>query len=307
MPDQIWPNFFIVGAMKSGTTSLWAHLKKHPQVFFPDLKEPNFFQSREPDPKTARKLNYEFCIGNEEKYLSLFSDARGYDAIGDASPTYLWDENAPTRIREVCPHARIIIILRDPISRAQSHYLMNLRDGMESYRTFEKAIEKDKSNTNIGYFGKHLYVEMGLYYEPVKRYVDTFGQDRVLVVLLDDLMKDPLGTMLRVTNHLGIKPLDAAGEELGEAINAFKMPRFAATYRFVTRVFPRKTREKIIPSFVHDWLASTPMLYNAHKPKLGADLRQKLQEVYEPNLVKLEGLLGRKMPELRKSWARNEK
>lgn len=300
--NPIWPNFLIVGAMKCGTTYLWAHLRKHPQVFLPDLKEPNFFQTSLPDPKTARHLNYEYCIGNQEKYLALFRNARGYTAIGDASPTYLWDVNAPRRIREVIPKARIIIVLRDPIARAQSHYLMNVRNGLERHRTFERAVEHDVTNRGIGFFGRHLYVEMGLYYQPVQRYIDTFGREQVLVLLLDDLNKDFVGTMLQVTQHLGINPSMQTDDERGEPINVYKMPRFPRTYRFMTQLFSRRMREQIFPSFIETWLGNTLLFYDRKKPVVDLDLRRRLQELYEPDIARLENLLGRKLPELRKSW-----
>jgi len=297
-----WPNFFVVGSMKCGTTSLWAHLRKHPQVFLPDLKEPHFFVSKVSKDREGLKAEHFQYPENQDNYLALYRNAKGIAAVGDATPVYMYDEKAVDRIRAVCPRARIIFILRDPVARAHSHYLMNRRDGHESCGTFAEAIAADRIDRNVGFFGRHLYVEMGLYYEPVKRYIDAFGRGQVLVILLDDLLKDPEGTMLKVTRHLGIDPLDIAGEALREARNAFKIPRFGALYRFVRRVFPPHVRQKVFPGFIEKWLKSSPVLYRPSKPAIDPELQSELERLYEPDIAKLEDLLGRKLPELRRSW-----
>jgi hypothetical protein len=118
--NAIWPNFYIVGAPKCGTTSLYEYLKPHPQVFFPNIKEQNFFST--PPPPNAQLFDLRYC-GSSEEYQLLYQGAEKFDAIGDASPSYLWDENACRRIHAACPKAKIIIILRDPAARAYSHFL----------------------------------------------------------------------------------------------------------------------------------------------------------------------------------------
>lgn len=304
MSDRIWPNFFIVGAVKCGTTSLWEHLKGHPQIFFPTLKEPYFFQSKLPDPRITSKLAYEY-IGQQEKYLKLFSSARGYAAVGEASPTYLCDEEAPRKIKEASPNARIIAILRDPILRAHSHFLMHRRAGKESIPNFYDALKADLAQLgqDSRYFGNRLYVEMGLYYEQTKRYIDTFGRGRVSVLLLDDLSINPSGTMNRITEHLGIEPFQT-NHTWRSGSNQFKMPRpgLRSAFRVAHRVLKNEKVERVIPGFVNEWLRSSPLLYERRRPFLDAESQRLLQEIFEPDVNKLEDLLERKLPELRKSW-----
>src|SRR4051812_26973714 len=114
--EETWPNFFIVGAQKAGTTSLYFYLKKIPQVYMSPLKEPFYFASN------AVQNNASDVIRDKREYLRLFENARGYIAVGEATPIYLWDQDAPWLIHQTVPHARIIIILRDPIERAYSNY-----------------------------------------------------------------------------------------------------------------------------------------------------------------------------------------
>jgi len=306
-PKANWPNFFIVGAAKCGTTSLWAHLKKHPQVFFPEMKEPHFFMTRGPRPENAHKFEHLHCVGNQQKYLGLYEQAESYPAIGDASITYLWDENAPKKIHEVAPHARIVIMLRDPVVRAHSHYLMNLRLGAESLSTFAEALRADLATEDNGFWGGRLYVGLGLYYEQVRRYIETFGSDQVLILLFDDLTRQPKETLARVTQHLGIDPLELDEAEVSEAHNVYKMPRFAGAYRFATRVIAPDLRKRLLPESVKKWLQSGSLLYNTSKPPLDPESRRLLQGIFDPDIAKLEQLLGRKLPELRKSWAAEAK
>src|SRR5918992_1601997 len=127
-PEEIWPNFFIVGAQKAATTSLYHYLKNIPGVYMSKVKEPSYFAPNYVRPDPGRFLR------DKKEYLRLFKNARGYIAVGEASPSYLWDPDAPKLIHQTVPHARIIMILRDPIERAYSRYLMKkkYRGGMKS-------------------------------------------------------------------------------------------------------------------------------------------------------------------------------
>ncbi|MEP0825293.1 MAG: sulfotransferase, partial [Nitrososphaera sp.] len=111
---EIWPNFFIVGAQKCGTTSMYYYLKDVPGVFMCPVKEPNHFA---PNVRETVAID---VIRDKREYLDLFRKADGNIAIGEASVFYLWDPDAPRLIRQTVPNAKIIIMLRDPIERAFS-------------------------------------------------------------------------------------------------------------------------------------------------------------------------------------------
>ena len=297
----VWPNFFIVGAVKCGTTSLWAHLKKHPQVFLPDMKEPHFFLGPQPPPEPGDEIVEEHCAGNEEAYHQLYENAVGYPAVGDASPSYLWEKDAPQRIHAVAPAARIVILLRDPVVRAHSRYLMNLELGTES-GSFQEALRRDSSRARRLWWTARLYVEVGLFYEQVKRYFDTFGRDHVLVLFFDEFTKSPQQTLDRVTQHLGIGPLELSGAELAQPFNPYRRQRFGLLYRVATRIVSREIRQKLLPASVKHWLRFNSILYDTQKPPLDDESRQYLQAIFEPDIRKLEELLGQKLPNLRESW-----
>jgi len=297
--ELIWPNFYVVGAPKCGTTSIWAYLRKHPQVFLPKFKEPSYFISAPPlsGPQDAH------CNGNLERYQDLYRNASGYKAVGDCSPGYLLDRVSAQRIHEVCPDARIVIILRDPVERAYSHYYIFALLGKEKASFFE-AVKRDNSASLVpgAPANNYLYLDTGFYYEQVLRYIDTFGRDQVGIYLFEDLEKDPSSVMTAICKHIGVDPTRLDADELAQVHNAGRVPRAKWLYDAVRSTFSYKLRRKIIPESVRLWLRSTPLLYKRDKPPRDERAAKYLQSVYEPDLCKLEELLGRKFPELRRTW-----
>src|ERR1700752_3456715 len=108
---EIWPNFFLVGAAKAGTTSIYAYLSQHPAVFFPSIKEPHFFTDVRPAPEQQFLIEE---VTKRSAYLRLYIRAASHPVIGDASPSYLWHPEVAQRICAEVPQAKIAVILRDP-------------------------------------------------------------------------------------------------------------------------------------------------------------------------------------------------
>jgi len=272
----IWPTFYIVGAPKCGTSSVWAYLRGHPDVFFPQLKEPHFF--------TTPMLS----LG---KYQNLYKDAKGYKAIGDASTSYLWQVNASSRIREVCPQARIVILLRDPVERAYSHYDMAVRTGKERLPLAE-AVK----------CGESELVRPGMYHEHVLRFFKTFGREQVGVYLMDDLKKDTLGVMSAICRHIGVDPALLDRKELARVHNEGLLPRIGWLYKAARRAVGLQARQRLFSPALRNWLRNSPLLYRRYTPPRDEGMTRWLQTIFEPDLCRLEELLGRRFPELRRSW-----
>ncbi len=149
----------------------------------PAWKEPCFFSPLRPFTEMAFPHPW---VSDQAAYLKLFAKGAGCRAIGEASVSYLWDRGAPARIRAAIPDARIVISLRDPIERAYSHYLKDVREGWQGLPFYEALLE-DWERPEKGWGVSHLYTELGLYHRQVKRYLDTFGPEQVLILLFDDL------------------------------------------------------------------------------------------------------------------------
>lgn len=298
---EVWPNFYIVGAARSGTTSLYDALRKHPQVFLPEVKEPHYFTycpGLENIPSVS--AHQYVCCGNREMYQRIYRPGAGFAAIGDTSPSYLWDENAPQKIREAVPDARIVIILRDPVDRAHSQYLLNHLNGVDTASSFETALQADAARDKSSWMTARLYVEAGLYHGQVRRYLETFGKDQVLILSFDDLTHRRDELLSSLCRFIGVdpgrlRPLQDPGPQ-----NASKKARFPAAYKIATRLGLRKG---ILPASVRSWLGRNPWLFDKRRTPLDDHSRKLLQDLYEPDLVMLEKLLGRTTPNLRQSWS----
>lgn len=179
------PTFFIVGAQKSGTSSLWSYLGRHPEVFVTGDKEPRFFVEE----RAWRR--------GRSWYEGLFAAAGDARARGEAStdysvfPTYA---GVPERIASVVPEARIIYLMRDPIERMRSSYHHSLSNGVER-RPIATALLED---------ARYLYQSQ--YAMQVGRYLEHFARSQVLLVTAEELRKERSETVARVLEFLGVDP-----------------------------------------------------------------------------------------------------
>lgn len=295
---EIWPNFFIVGAAKGGTTSLYAYLKQHPQVFLPKVKEPQFFAHVCPSPEQRYLVE---AITDQRAYLRLFRNARGFPAIGDASPSYLWHPEVPWRIRKVVPEAKIIITLRDPVERAFSHYLADFREGAQSLPFYE-ALCQDMARREKGVGISYLYVELGQYARQVRRYLDVFGPERVHVLLFEDLKRDGEGVLRKIVDFLGLNAGPVANIDTTTIHNSYAAPRGRWARRLAGSRISRVLGQTVVPRSLASFIFERVLVKSAPKPPLDPRARHLLCSIYEPEVAELEKVLGRSLPELRRSW-----
>lgn len=294
-----WPNFFVVGAQKCGTTSLYEYMKNHREIFVPELKEPEYFST----PAQSKDVLYAQWCPTLEDYQRNYAGSSGYRIVADFSTGYLWDKTAAGRIQQASPGAKIIILLREPIVRAHSAYLMLFRDGLERAPTFQEALEWDERRDQTSWFTAFNYVQAGLYYEQVRRYIEIFGRERVLVLMFEELIKNPEMTLARIAEYLGVDGAPFKSADVSRAHNTFRMPRNMAAYRIFRNPVIMSLRHALLPKGFQAWLQKNPLLYTKSKPSLDMKTRKYLQGLYAPDVERLEELLGRKLPELRKSWS----
>jgi hypothetical protein len=189
------PSFVIIGAQRAGTTSLYEHLARHPEVRPPVRKEIQFLTLH-----WHRGLRW---------YRSNFPTRRASrQSTGEASPYYLFHPDAPRRAALVLPSTRFIALLREPSDRAVSHYLHNRANGSEPL-DLEQALALEAARVGDDPTGRHhrlySYVARGLYADQVRRWRAAVG-DRLLVLLSDELFDDPGRTFQRVQTFLGLDP-----------------------------------------------------------------------------------------------------
>src|SRR6476659_140055 len=199
MADETLPNFFIIGAQRSGTTSLYDYLRQMEGIYMSPLKEPCFFSPSIPS------TSYRRFVRDKSEYLDLFRGLRTEKAIGDASPFYLWDPMSPILIYNSVPDARIIAIVRDPVERAFSSYLMNLNAGFETL-TFFDAILRNYNDLKQRRLRYPFYIELGFYGEQIERYLNRFGSGRVKIILFDEFIKNTNEVVREVARFLDVEP-----------------------------------------------------------------------------------------------------
>lgn len=283
-----FPNFFIVGAPKAGTTSLYYYLKRHPDVFMSSIKEPNFFSYDE----TVKQNLYhkEKGVANLQDYKKLFADCNGHKAIGEASVSYLFYPSVPEKLRAMVPGARIIMSLRNPVERAYSHYYMENKLGYVSESLEDIVFRRSKHKNAHLYYQQ--YVELGLYYEQVKRYLDAFGKDQVKIFIYDDLSDKLEAMLLSVFDFLDIEQIPLPG--VGGRYNTYSIPR-NPLFRFLySQKRLRTLARKMVPSESIEAIKNL-FLTRSKKAASNEAIVKELKRIYTPDIKNLEKLLDRNL------------
>ncbi|MBK8443071.1 MAG: sulfotransferase domain-containing protein [Sphingobacteriales bacterium] len=278
------PNFLIIGAAKSGTSSLYIYLREHPEIFMSPVKETRFFSVMNQnidfnDPASA--VVWKGTVSNFEDYKKLFDGVKKEKAIGEASPLYMHTPEAAQNIKSIVPDTKIIACLRQPVERAYSHYWHFVKLGFEKNPTFEAAIADDAQRNYAE------YLQLGLYYKMLKRYYDIFDHDKIRIYLYEDLSKDPKSLLKDMFRFL-------------EVDDSF-MPNVEMKYN----TFAAK-REKNIPSASTStgWLQHFTSLFKKNppaavaapqpqKPRLSEDTFNNTIVYFKEDIQQLQNLLGR--------------
>lgn len=273
-------DFFIVGFAKAGTTTLYHLLSQSRHVYFPAIKEINFFATGLLDDAIAHYGSSINTTNTIDKYNALFKNALPNQIKGDASPAYIEYPEIAKRIADYNPSAKIIIVLREPTRRAISHYLMDRRLG------FCKKSLGDIIESADGFFYRQ-YIEGGHYSHRMAPYFINFPKQQIKVILLEELVKNPEGVISDLCNFLGISyevTMSLAHENQNiEPRNSFLKRIYAATAlrSFLKHLFPAIFVESFKKHFF-----TTSSLSDSK------ELEQKLRAIYAPELQNLKSLTG---------------
>jgi hypothetical protein len=221
------PNFFIVGAPKAGTTSLYYYLGQHPDVYMSPVKEPNYFAeeirlgnigaqwqdwAQRENASLQRYLlgpmlekKFGGIVSNWTDYLKLFQNVNGEKAIGEASVCYLWSRTAARNIASTTPKAKIIIVLRNPIDRAFSQYKQAVASGLIR-NSFREQVRKNLNNKSDQFELLNPFLEFGLYYEHVKRYTERFSAENLRIYLYEEYKQAAAETLTDIFRFLAVDP-----------------------------------------------------------------------------------------------------
>ncbi len=294
------PDFFIVGAPKSGTTAMNEYLSVHPDIYIPPQKEMHFF---------GADLNFggPFYRRNLAAYLDTYAAWDRQKRAGEASVWYLYSTQAAAEIKAFNPDSSVIIMLREPVEMLYSLYYQFLWDGNEHLPTFEAALaaENDrragKNITRTTYLPQGLlYREAALYTDQVRRYFDVFGRERVHVIIYDDFAADVRACYQHTLAFLGV---DTERIETDFAVvNANKYADKIAVRNILRDPIVRRAARAVrpfLPRPIYDALQNAQTRFKRSntrfekRPPLNPDLRAALKREFAPEVARLGDLLGR--------------
>jgi hypothetical protein len=277
------PTFFILGAGRSGTTTLHFVLRDHPEVFLPTPKEPSFFC----EPFQV--------IRNPIRYAGLFREAGDATAVGDSSHAHLTHPQAAETIKAFFPDARFVLIFRNPADRALAMYSYMLENGYEMHRTFERALAAEDERYASERFARHcphsfwnfMYFRSGLFGEQVERYLGHYPRDRFHITTLYDLQADPDRVLGDIEEFIGV-----ARRQHRE------LPRYGSSkgvrsipLQVLERSVIRKLARRRVP-LMEQARRQINTKNRGGRPTMAPGTREILIERYRPDLALLTELTG---------------
>lgn len=292
------PTFLIIGAPRCGTTMLYEELKRHPDVFVSPIKEPSFFA---PEGTRAPFENAgDPTVLDLETYQALFAGARENQAIGEASPLYLYSPRAPFRIQAHAPNAKLIAVLRDPVERAYSHFLLHRLWGLEDIAGLQAAVEAEDDREQMGRSAHWFYRRVGLYGEQLARYLSIFPREQMKVFLFEDLEQSPQAVIEQILEFLNLdrrfqlrapRRVNVAGAPRSSRLHTFlTAPNLVS--KSLTPFVGESTRRKM-RSRIWDEALEGLKQWNLRKPPLDRQVRGWLIDFYRADILRAQDILQR--------------
>ena len=290
---MVMPNFLIIGAPKSGTTTLHYVLDQHPEIYMSAVKEPGFFWAygepvdlRGP---SALLLKHR-AISDLDAYQRLFAGVTTERAIGESSARYLFQPRSPALIYEFIPHARLVVSLRNPAERAFSSFSQYLRDGVDPCPDFAQAVAHERQGLRAEWtFGRHL--ESGFYYAAIQRYLVFFSRQQLHISLFEDLKDDPLGLVRSLCEFLEV---DGGFEpDMSHRHNVSGVIRNPVLRWIWTRTNRLRAAVRPLVGLRLRHLVSEWFYRDVEKPDFPPELRAELTEYYRQDIEQLQGLIQR--------------
>lgn len=304
------PTFLIIGAMKGGTTTLHHLLDQHPEIYMSPVKEPNFYAYRDGRPQRGHPPGLPYPVWTIEtpdeadRAIEMRVDAATFATLpayerlwqdasepqrGEASVLYLYLPHVAQSIAGLDPGMKLIAILRNPVDRAYSHFLMARRMGREPIASFAGAMEAEASRLEQDYDPFWHYRSLGCYATQIERYVKVFDRSQIMILLNDDLKNDTAGVYARVLRFLGVDASFQPGPKSEYGVGG--QPRSRWLYRLATSSsFAKDLLKRVVPANVQ---ASIVNRFVLSKPELGRELRRQLARSYLDEISRLEELIGR--------------
>lgn len=280
-----WPNFFLIGATRSGSTSLYYYLGQQPKIFLSLVKAPKYYSP------LSRKLK-ESQYHEKEECSKLFDKVKNEIAIGEGSNIYLFDPDAAKAIHSDIPNAEIIAILRNPVDRYFVMYLRNERNkGKNEKNTLLESFEKDKKELG-NYSDVNNPISQNLYSKQIKRYVDVFGKDQVKILIFEEFIKNVKGSVKDVLNFLDIREIHEFDEKV---LKSYSSEKREHVEKVLDNKLIKSIGRKLFPKSTRLILNKKLRVKNIKKSELSDKERTLLRDYFNEDIQKLEKIIGRKL------------
>ena len=285
------PNFFVIGAAKCGTTYLYELLKRHPDVYLPLVKEPRFFCNDD-----------RFEEGLQEYVRRHYSEGTDFAARGDTSPHYLAFEKSAQRIRELIPEDghRFIVIFRDPVDRAWSHYWNAVYEGVEPL-DFTDALEAEGSRASDAELFRqgslrHSYFSAGLFASQLETWFQYFDRSRFLFLFQEDIRSEPTAVARETFRFLGVDPEVELEAPSGRS-NPAGMPASRRFHSYLRNPhWSKAALKRLLPESARYRIATKLLSLNKREfryPELDASVAARLRDRYAADVRALTAITGR--------------
>jgi hypothetical protein len=315
MSNSPKPTFIVVGAARSGTTSLYDGLRAHPRVYMSVIKETNFFTracigsngpgdhvltkplARNPDGSFVER--HAAIVQTWEDYTMLFAGSEEFVARGEISPSYLYYPQAAVNIKEVLPDCKIVILLRNPVERAFSAYKALVKWGRENL-DFEAALAAEARRMGEGWEPIWALKESGLYASQVKQYLDLFPREQIGVWLSEEMVSTPDTFYRKIFQFLGVEgsysvsrsPRNASEDQVGV------LRRFLNNHQGIATIV-----RKLLPDSTRTLAISMDSKVFSEPVTMSLDTRRRLLTYFREDVLQLQKLL----PELDvMQWVQDE-
>ncbi|WP_025743760.1 sulfotransferase domain-containing protein [Aquimarina pacifica] len=299
MKEKCYPNLLIVGAAKSGTTSLHNYLLEHPEIAMSFPKEPKYLSYCTVDVKySGPEDEYikDGVIKSEPEYLDLFDSDQKFNGESSADSLYYYKSVIPFIKNTPLFDPSIVIVLRNPVERAYSAYTHLRRDNRET-EDFDTALKLEKERIQKGYEFIWHYKDVGLYFEQVKAFIDNFSNCQV--ILFEDLKNNPQKVIDDICLSIGASQIELGQQKIFNKSGVPKKNLKTVIYRIIKtnkllRKFVGAFMSKRFRTTLRERIRQEFLIKNLDKaPRLDITTKKELIEFYSNDIIKLQQLINR--------------
>src|ERR1700730_4745916 len=291
------PNFLVLGTAKAGTSSIYAYLKQHPEIYLSRTTELNFFAHAGSDLNFRGPGDHEYIwqdslVATYQDYCKEFADVAGEAAIGEISTHNLYSAQAPALIRRYLQSAKLIAMLRHPAERAFSAFAHMVRDGREETEDFHAALAREPQRIRDNWEPLCHYKSMGFYGAQLSRYFDALDRNQIRVYIYDDFVARPLEVVQDIFSFVGVDPSFAP--DMTERYNVSTILRSRRLNdMMMDKSLIRLTLRRLVPSGVRARIRSSILERNVKRLRLAPEVRRELTDAYREDIRLLERVLDR--------------